>query len=299
MKNRFTVVAALAFLAACGESPTGPTVDLAPNFDLVTTAHTTVGAATFIVPDGVTSLDIVAVGGGAAGNLYVTGGSGALVTSTVSVTPGQVLDLFVGDGTVSNWNIGGGGSTTISSGGTALVIAGGGGGSGTYGPGGDAGQADGSGANGGGGSPGLGGGGGLGGAAGNAGALPGGDGDGGNGGNSASAGGAGGSGTGVGGQGGWYGGGGGGGYGGGGGGGTQSGAGGGGSFGPAGTTYAPAGNGGTTGWGIGAAGSIEITFDEITDPMTIGECKKGGWEAFGFRNQGQCVRFVNTGKDSR
>jgi len=30
-----------------------------------------------------------------------------------------------------------------------------------------------------------------------------------------------------------------------------------------------------------------------------GQCKKGGWEDFGFRNQGQCIRFVNTGKDSR
>ena len=29
------------------------------------------------------------------------------------------------------------------------------------------------------------------------------------------------------------------------------------------------------------------------------ECMDGGWEAFGFRNQGQCVRYVNTGKDSR
>jgi len=28
-------------------------------------------------------------------------------------------------------------------------------------------------------------------------------------------------------------------------------------------------------------------------------CMKGGWEDFGFKNQGQCVRFVETGKDSR
>ena len=34
-------------------------------------------------------------------------------------------------------------------------------------------------------------------------------------------------------------------------------------------------------------------------PTTKAECKKGGWEAFGFRNQGQCVRLVETGKDSR
>lgn len=35
------------------------------------------------------------------------------------------------------------------------------------------------------------------------------------------------------------------------------------------------------------------------DPTTKDQCKKGGWEAFGFKNQGQCVRFVETGKDSR
>ncbi len=28
-------------------------------------------------------------------------------------------------------------------------------------------------------------------------------------------------------------------------------------------------------------------------------CKNGGWEGFGFANQGQCVRYEETGKDSR
>jgi hypothetical protein len=35
------------------------------------------------------------------------------------------------------------------------------------------------------------------------------------------------------------------------------------------------------------------------NPRTKEECKDGGWEDFGFRNQGQCIRFVNTGQDSR
>lgn len=35
------------------------------------------------------------------------------------------------------------------------------------------------------------------------------------------------------------------------------------------------------------------------NPETKNDCKKGGWEEFGFENQGQCIRFVNTGKDSR
>lgn len=36
-----------------------------------------------------------------------------------------------------------------------------------------------------------------------------------------------------------------------------------------------------------------------TSPVTKDDCKDGGWETFGFSNQGQCVRFVETGKDSR
>ncbi len=43
---------------------------------------------------------------------------------------------------------------------------------------------------------------------------------------------------------------------------------------------------------------------EIVAPDTINletkeQCMKGGWEAFGFRNQGQCIRFIETNKDSR
>jgi hypothetical protein len=35
------------------------------------------------------------------------------------------------------------------------------------------------------------------------------------------------------------------------------------------------------------------------DPTTHEECYKGGWSNFEFKNQGQCVRFVETGFDSR
>jgi hypothetical protein len=31
-------------------------------------------------------------------------------------------------------------------------------------------------------------------------------------------------------------------------------------------------------------------------PVTADDCRNGGWREFGFRNQGQCIRFVNTGK---
>ena len=35
------------------------------------------------------------------------------------------------------------------------------------------------------------------------------------------------------------------------------------------------------------------------DPVLQDECKLGGWSNFNFRNQGQCIRFVETGEDSR
>jgi hypothetical protein len=38
---------------------------------------------------------------------------------------------------------------------------------------------------------------------------------------------------------------------------------------------------------------------ELVNPTSKDQCKKDGWRAFGFKNQGQCIRFVNTGKDSR
>ena len=35
------------------------------------------------------------------------------------------------------------------------------------------------------------------------------------------------------------------------------------------------------------------------NPKTKDDCKNGGWVQFGFKNQGQCIRFIETGKDSR
>jgi hypothetical protein len=37
----------------------------------------------------------------------------------------------------------------------------------------------------------------------------------------------------------------------------------------------------------------------VANPTMKGECKHRGWMQYGFRNQGQCVRFVQTGKDDR
>lgn len=47
--------------------------------------------------------------------------------------------------------------------------------------------------------------------------------------------------------------------------------------------------------GLGAIFCILID----NNPTTKADCKNGGWEEYGFKNQGQCIRFVNTGKDSR
>jgi hypothetical protein len=64
------------------------------------------------------------------------------------------------------------------------------------------------------------------------------------------------------------------------------------------------------GWAGGFDGNVDAliindnVYDfELDEPAkqlaSKNECKKRGWEAFGFRNQGQCIRFVNTGQDSR
>lgn len=39
--------------------------------------------------------------------------------------------------------------------------------------------------------------------------------------------------------------------------------------------------------------------EEPADPVTKDDCKNGGFAQYGFGNQGQCVKFVQTGKDSR
>jgi len=50
----------------------------------------------------------------------------------------------------------------------------------------------------------------------------------------------------------------------------------------------------------GMVGTFTVDLPEApVDPVTQDDCKDGGWMAFGFRNQGQCIAFVNTGHDSR
>jgi hypothetical protein len=42
-----------------------------------------------------------------------------------------------------------------------------------------------------------------------------------------------------------------------------------------------------------------VTFEVLPDAQTKDDCVDGGFETFGFSNQGQCIKFVNTGQDSR
>lgn len=44
---------------------------------------------------------------------------------------------------------------------------------------------------------------------------------------------------------------------------------------------------------------INVLLSETPDPMSKSDCANGGWQAYGFRNQGQCIRYLNTGQDSR
>lgn len=70
---------------------------------------------------------------------------------------------------------------------------------------------------------------------------------------------------------------------------------------PIGTFSTVSGSSECTSCGIGetTAGRGAIVCILIEDPTSKADCKQGGWDEYGFKNQGQCIRFVNTGKDSR
>jgi hypothetical protein len=149
-----------ARLAATDAHAAGPTT---------VTFKGTGAVQTFTVPAGVTSITVVATGapGGAAGAL--SNGLGGVAKADVAVTPGQVLNVYVGGvgkspiiagedasggfngGGTGNTNGagGGGGASDIRTGGPAdlgsrLVVAAGGGGGGKSGRGGNVGEAGGS-----------------------------------------------------------------------------------------------------------------------------------------------------------
>lgn len=257
------------------------------NNNPITVTFTTPGSASFTVPLGVTSITVIAIGGGGASpKSNSIGGTGAKITAILTVIPGDILPIFIGGGGYNRVSpgsagqiggAGGGGATHINVLTSNRIVAGGGGGGGDGQGGGSGSNGNtGAGGNGGGIDGGNGGNAGIGGSGGGSGSA-GGNGNSGSGGVGGNAGGGtiggvGGNGTGlgVGGGGGvgltFGGGGGGGGYGGGGGGGAEGfGGGAGGSIGPSGCIYEP---GDTYGfWSInngkGGDGSITITYISV------------------------------------
>lgn len=100
----------------------------------------------WVVPGGVTSVHVVAIGGGGGASESVVqwapGGAGAIVTADLPVTPGETLEIGVGGGGRTggasstgafSGGGGGGGATLIYQSGLAKIISGGGGGSGGLG----------------------------------------------------------------------------------------------------------------------------------------------------------------------
>lgn len=49
----------------------------------------------------------------------------------------------------------------------------------------------------------------------------------------------------------------------------------------------------------GATVDFQLAWVFAGDPTSVDDCKNGGWASYGFSNQGRCIQFVNTGKDSR
>ncbi len=106
---------------------------------------TSQGADSYVVPTGVTSLTLKmwgagAGGGGGGSTAGAAGGGGGFVESTISVTPGESLSVYVGgggeggnfsaSGSDAGGGGGGGGASSVYRGGTPLAIAAGGGGGG-------------------------------------------------------------------------------------------------------------------------------------------------------------------------
>lgn len=120
------------------------------------------GSLQVTVPAGVASVSVTATGGGGGKNAALgNGGSGAMVSATLAVTPGTVLTIYAGsgggaglggsgnvggagygaggnggpfwgDGFGGGYGGGGGGSSALLVGGAVAIVAGGGGGGGNY-----------------------------------------------------------------------------------------------------------------------------------------------------------------------
>jgi|GEM_PF-4281691 len=108
--------------------------------EVILASYTTPGSYSFTVPAGVTSIKVrMSGGGGGGGGSYLgtggTGGSGELIETTLTVTPGESLAIVVGAGGTGGGAYDGsggygGGGGEVSSVGATLISSGGGGGGG-------------------------------------------------------------------------------------------------------------------------------------------------------------------------
>jgi hypothetical protein len=112
--------------------------------------YTTPGSYTFLVPTGVTTFTIVAIGGGGGGANVESriGGNAAQVTTTITGVTSPTLKIIVGGGGGFYSDSGGGGGLTSIFGTGVNIIAGGGGGAGRFGSGGSNTASDGAGGDG-------------------------------------------------------------------------------------------------------------------------------------------------------
>ena len=51
----------------------------------------------------------------------------------------------------------------------------------------------------------------------------------------------------------------------------------------------------SVGWAVDSGNVTWTVSCAFARPTSTEQCKDGGWEAFGFKNQGDCVSFVTTG----
>lgn len=136
-KKIFTVLATSGVVAASGLLAISPASATPPSCSGFFSG--VAGATTCEVPQGITTLYVQAGGAGGGygygGTGTSNGGGGGGVMASVSVTPGEILNIEVGEpGQSSDTAMrggGGGGWTALLRGTTPLVIAGGGGGGGT------------------------------------------------------------------------------------------------------------------------------------------------------------------------
>lgn len=91
-----SVILGAALVAMAGAAPANAMADLS-DLDAATLGVTydTPGLHTFVVPEGVTSLDLEAVGA-AGGATCVSGGSGSVVTGRIAVNPGDKITVRIG-----------------------------------------------------------------------------------------------------------------------------------------------------------------------------------------------------------